>query len=133
MQFSPAVKGHAIRGGDHITIDPSGEVLRLNLDTLIETCDKPPEYIRIQATGAEIATQDVMALVTGSRTVKPIKWGDFQATSSWTFSTGSTKYWSLQNAVYVGSTSLRVGPQTGTFIVGFKIEKVVSQKTELSV
>ena len=133
MQFHPVVKGKAIRGGDWISIDPSGEVLRLHLDTLIKTNDSTSEYIRISATGAEVATPEVMAVVGAVPGAKAVKYGDFQATSSWTFQTGSNKYSELQNAVYVGSTSLRPGSVKGTIVVGFKIAKVNSIKTDISV
>jgi hypothetical protein len=133
LQFKPAVNAKAIRGGDWITIDPSGEIMRLNLNTLLQTSDESPEYIQIQATGAEVATQEAMAIVTGAGGAKTINYGGFQAVSSWTLTTGSQKYWSLQNAVYVGSTSLKPGTEEGTFVVGFKIAKVVSSNTSISV
>ncbi len=103
------------------------------MDALIQTDDNPPEFIRVQATGVEIGTPDVFALISGSRDVEPLKWGDFQSISSFSFSTGGSKYGDLQDAVFVGSTSLRVGPKNGTFVVGFKIEKVLSAETGLSV
>ncbi|KAH8719169.1 hypothetical protein GQ44DRAFT_775509 [Phaeosphaeriaceae sp. PMI808] len=131
--FYPSVSGKAIRGGDWITIDPSGGILRLHLDTLIQTNDDPPEYIRIQATGAEDATKDVMDVVTGALGAKTIKFGEFQATSSWTFTTGSKQYQDLQNTVFVGSTSLKPGSKNGTFVVGFKIAKVFSIRSDISV
>ncbi|KAH7384346.1 hypothetical protein DE146DRAFT_792706 [Phaeosphaeria sp. MPI-PUGE-AT-0046c] len=131
--FQPSVSGKAIRGGDWITIDPSGSILRLHLDTLIQTNDSPPEYVRISATGAETATPEVMAVIGAVPGAQAVKYGDFQATSSWTFQTGSSKYAELQNAVYVGSTSLRPGEKEGTIVVGFRIAKVVSVKTDISV
>ncbi|KAL6703266.1 hypothetical protein ACN47E_010054 [Coniothyrium glycines] len=129
--FSPAVKGTAVRGGDHITIDPSGSVLRLHLDTLIKTDDDG--YIRITATGAEVATPEVWNVLNAVSGAAPVKFGDFQATSSWTFETGTEKYAELQNAVYVGSTSLKPGTKNSTIVVGFKIAKVVSVQTDISV
>ncbi|ORY15238.1 hypothetical protein BCR34DRAFT_643413 [Clohesyomyces aquaticus] len=130
--FTPSITGHAIRGGDYITIDPSGAILRLHLDTLIATSDTPPQYIRIQASGAEVATPDVWDIVTNPASTRVVKFGDFQATSSWTFSANSSgKYAELEKAVYVGSTSLRgLGKESGgKFQVGFKIAQVVSVKT----
>lgn len=123
----------AIRGGDWITIDPSGKIMRLNLNTLLQTSDDTPEYIQIQASGAEDAIDRAMGIVTGMTGIEPIKYGDWQAVSSWTLTTGSQKYFSLQNAVYVGSTSLKEGSEKDTFIVGFKISKVVSTKTDVAV
>lgn len=107
--------------------------MRLHLDTLIKTNDSPPDYIRISATGAEVATPEVMAVIGAVPGAKTVNYGDFQATSSWTFQTGSSKYAELQNAVYVGSTSLRPGEQEGTIVVGFRIAKVESVKTDVSV
>jgi hypothetical protein len=132
-QFQPSITGQAIRGGDWITIDPSGSTLRLHLDTLIQTNDSPPQYIRISATGAETATPEVMAVIGAVPGATAVKYGDFQATSSWTFQTGSSKYAELQNAVYVGSTSLRPGDEEGTIVVGFRIAKVESVRTDISV
>ncbi|KAH7070300.1 hypothetical protein FB567DRAFT_598555 [Paraphoma chrysanthemicola] len=132
-QFHPSVKGRAIRGGDWITIDPSGGILRLHLDTLIKTDDDTPEYIRISATGAEVAIPEVMAVIGAVPGAKAVSYGDFQATSSWSFQTGSKKYAELENAVYVGSTSLKPGSEKGTIVVGFKIAKVISTKTNISV
>lgn len=132
-QFQPAINATPIRGGDYISIDPSGTILRLHLETLIKTHDNPPEYIGISATGAEDATPEAMAVIGAMPGAKPVNFGDFQATSSWTFQTGSQKYAALQNAVYVGSASLKPGEKEGTIVVGFKIAKVVSIKTGISV
>jgi hypothetical protein len=38
----------------------------------------------------------------------------------------------IQNVVFVGSTSLHAGAEKGTRIVGFKIAKVESAKTDVS-
>ncbi|OAL46997.1 hypothetical protein IQ07DRAFT_658386 [Pyrenochaeta sp. DS3sAY3a] len=141
--FTPSIRATAIRGGDHITIDPprtgadaaaSGDVaavLRLNLDTTVKV-DGSEEYIRIQAKGVELATKAVMGVLTGVEGAGAVGYGEFAAGSTWTFETGSAKYWDLQNSVFVGSTSLRPGNK-GTVIVGFKIEKVVGKKTGTSV
>jgi hypothetical protein len=132
-KFSPKINATAIRGGDHITTDPptpysNATILRLHLDTLVQTHDAPAEYIRLRATGVEIATPEAAAVLSGDRSAPPIAFGDFQAASSWAFETGSERYWELQNAVFVGATSLRVGEAEGTIEVGFKIAKVVSSK-----
>jgi hypothetical protein len=74
-----------------------------------------------------------MVIVAGAEGAKAINYGGFQAVSSWTLTTGSQKYWSVQNSVYVGSTSLKPSTEKGTFIVGFKIAKVVSSDTNISV
>lgn len=103
-------------------------ILRLHLDTLVKTNDDPAEYIRMRATGVEIATPEAAAVLSGDRNAAPVAFGDFQAISSWAFETGSAKYWELQNAVFVGSTSLKVGEEEGTIVVGFKIAKVMSTK-----
>ncbi|USP73065.1 uncharacterized protein yc1106_00339 [Curvularia clavata] len=132
-EFSPKIQATAIRGGDHITTDPpnphsNATVLRLHLDTLVQTQDEPAEYIRMRATGVEIATPEAAAILSGDRNAAPVAFGDFQAVSSWAFETGSAKYWELQNAVFVGTTSLAPGKEEGTIVVGFKIAKVVSSK-----
>jgi len=132
-QFEPALDAKAIRGGDWITIDPSGAVMRLNSNTLLQASGESSGYIQIQASGVEVATKEAMAIVTGETDVEPIKYGDFQAVSSWTLTTGSKKYWILQDAIYVGSTSLKPGTEKGTFIVGSKIAKVVSSSTNICV
>ena len=74
-----------------------------------------------------------MAVIGAVPGAKAVKFGDFQATSSWTFQTGSSKYAELQNAVYVGSTSLRPGEKEGTIVVGFRIAKVESVRTDVRV
>ncbi|KAL1799293.1 hypothetical protein ACET3X_003330 [Alternaria dauci] len=138
--FEPSVKATVIRGGDWISTDPpslnsNDTVLRLHVDALVKIDGnaEADEYIRMRCTGAEIATPQVAAIVAGDRNASSVKFGDFQATSSWTFETASAKYWELQNAVFVGSTSLRVGEEEGTFVVGFKIAKVLSAKTNVSI
>ncbi|EKG22460.1 Lipase GDSL [Macrophomina phaseolina MS6] len=131
--FYPVLNGTTIRGGDHLTIDPSQLINRINVDILVQTDDEPPEYIRMLATGTEEATQSVLDAVIGAPGAKRVPFGDFQATSSWSFQTGSEKYGELQNAVYVGSTSFRPGVEEGTFTIGFKVSKVVSVKTDISV
>ncbi|CAG5159503.1 uncharacterized protein ALTATR162_LOCUS5614 [Alternaria atra] len=138
--FEPSVTATAVRGGDWISTDPptpnsNATVLRLGVDVLVKVDGdvEEDEYIRMRCTGAELATPEVAAIVGGDRNVPPVKFGDFQATSSWTFETASKKYWDLQNAVFVGSTSVRAGEDEGTFVVGFKIAKVVSAKTDVSV
>lgn len=82
----------------------------------------------MRATGVEIATPAAAAVLSGDRNAAPVAFGDFQAVSSWAFETGSAKYWELQNAVFVGTTSLAPGEEDGTIVVGFKIAKVVSSK-----
>ncbi|RYN36973.1 hypothetical protein AA0112_g4446 [Alternaria arborescens] len=121
--FEPSVKATAIRGGDWISTAPpnpnsNATVLRLHVDVLVKVDGNAEEdaYIRMRCTGAEIATPEVAAIVSGNRDASPVKFGDFQATSSWTFETASKNYWELQNAVFVGSTSLRVGEDEGTLV-----------------
>lgn len=102
------------------------------LDTLIKTDEDTPQYIRNSATGAEVATKEVLAVIGAESGAKPVNFGDFQATSSWTFQTGSEKYAELQNAVYVGCTLLKPGVKQGTIVVGFKVAKVISTKRTLA-
>jgi hypothetical protein len=135
------VNGTAISGGDYITLDPPSPfspetpapVLRLHIDTLVKTHDNPATYIRMRATGVEIATPAVLAVISGDRNASVVKFGDFQAVSTWSFETGSERYWELQNGVFVASTSIRPGPEEGTMIVGFKIAKVLSALTDVGV
>jgi hypothetical protein len=129
-------------------------VLRLHVDVLVKVDEdaEDDEYTRMRCTGVELATTEVADIIGGDLNAPPVKFGDFQvcclglqtvcqskslrqqqATSSWTFETASRKYWELQNAVFVGSTSFRAGQEEGTFVVGFKIAKVVSAKTDISV
>ena len=105
--------------------------MRLDLRTLLQTSDG--KYIEIRASGVEQAIDAAMGIVTGVKGVPPVKYGDFQAVSSWSITTASEKYWAVQEGVYVGATSLRAGEVEGTFVVGFKISKVVCRGTDVSV
>jgi hypothetical protein len=52
--------------------------------------------------------------------------------SSWSFETGSEKYWELQNGVFVGTTSIRPGEE-GEIVLGFRVARVGSALTGDSV
>ncbi|KAH8901504.1 hypothetical protein GQ53DRAFT_757128 [Thozetella sp. PMI_491] len=131
--FSPAISARVVRGGDYLSVDPSANFLRLDIDVLCQTDDNPPDFVRVQATGIEGNTPEVAALVGGQRDVPPAKWGDFTSVASWTISAGNNKYSDLQNSLFVGSASLRVGTVNGTFFVGFQIAQVLNVQTDLHI
>jgi hypothetical protein len=87
----------------------------------------------MRATGVEIGTPAVLDVIGGKRDASVVKFGDFYAVSSWSFETGSSKYWELQNGVFVGSTSIRPGDEEETMIVGFKLAKALSAPTNIGV
>jgi hypothetical protein len=85
LGFSPVVNATAIRGGDYVTLDPpspfsnsSVPILRLHIDTLVQTHDSPAAYIRMRGTGVEIGTPEVIAIISGVRNATVVKFGDFQ-------------------------------------------------------
>jgi hypothetical protein len=55
-------------------------VLRLGVDVLVKVDGdaEKDEYIRMRCTGADLATPEVAAIVSGDRNVPPVKFGDFQ-------------------------------------------------------
>jgi hypothetical protein len=113
--------------------DPSRKVIRLNIQGLIETDDVPPAYLQITATGIEIPTSKVLGTIDGLPGAGAVNYGDFQAVTIWSFATGTDKYRDLENSVFVGSTAVRPGIPNGTFVVGFKLAKVFSQPTNITV
>lgn len=54
--------------------------MRLHVDVLVKVDGNSEEdaYIRMRCTGAEIATPEVAAIVSGNRNASSVKFGDFQ-------------------------------------------------------
>jgi hypothetical protein len=85
------------------------------------------------ATGIEIPTPKVLGTIDGLPGAGVVNYGDFQAVTQWSFAAGAGKYKSLEDSIFVGSTAVRPGTENGTFIVGFRISKVFSAPTNVTV